>query len=648
MFSDLRFLKQIQQESKSKRKIKEWLILACRIMAITFLVFAFAQPFIPNQNQPNSTGPTCNSIYIDNSFSMNNDGAEGQLLEQAKTKARAIVSSYTNQDLFQIITNELSGKELRLLSKTDALLAIDDVAIKPSSKTLEEVYARQYSSLNQASQTNCNLFYISDFQESTTGIKSFQPDSSMLVHLVPLKANEYRNLAVDSVWLIQPLARKNEPVQLKVRILNYSNETMENIAVSLKINGVQKGLATITCQAGESNTTEIAFTPTDAEWIQGEINITDHPIVFDDKYYFTLKPVESSTILCINGASPSDYLNKVFSVDPVYRLINTNQSQIDFSLFKNADLIVLNETKSLSTGIQDELKKYITSGGQLLIIPSENPNDLIELNGLLGQLALPTYPTSITQQLLKVDYLNMKDDLFKAVFSTIPQQMDLPALQQCYSLRITGNVKGRKVIGINNDQPFLWQAQLGKGRTYQLALPLNDTWSNFQKHSLFVPVMLKIGTGIAKQLPMAYTLASENWIQLPEFGQQSAEKLVEVSNGKTSFKSGIEVRNGLPQLYQQQQISTAGNYQINTLAQKTPLAAIAFNYNRKESDLKAHTEQDFEGITGKINNLRLHTQSASILAFDLTQTQTGTPLWRVCVILALLFVLIEILLLKLK
>jgi hypothetical protein len=50
VFSDIRFLKQVQEQNKSKQKIKDLLILLARILAIIFLVLAFAQPFIPSQH----------------------------------------------------------------------------------------------------------------------------------------------------------------------------------------------------------------------------------------------------------------------------------------------------------------------------------------------------------------------------------------------------------------------------------------------------------------------------------------------------------------------------------------------------------------------------------------------------------------------
>ena len=49
-FTNVRFLKELKHESESKSKLKNYLILAARLLTLTCLVLAFAQPFIPNKS----------------------------------------------------------------------------------------------------------------------------------------------------------------------------------------------------------------------------------------------------------------------------------------------------------------------------------------------------------------------------------------------------------------------------------------------------------------------------------------------------------------------------------------------------------------------------------------------------------------------
>ncbi|HAX95700.1 MAG TPA: hypothetical protein DCY35_04150, partial [Prolixibacteraceae bacterium] len=65
-FSNVNYLKNIKRESKRKSQLKHLLMLLARIMAITCLVFLFAQPYIPPDNQEQKITAGIINIYIDN------------------------------------------------------------------------------------------------------------------------------------------------------------------------------------------------------------------------------------------------------------------------------------------------------------------------------------------------------------------------------------------------------------------------------------------------------------------------------------------------------------------------------------------------------------------------------------------------------
>ena len=120
-FTNVRFLKQIKNETESTSKIKNLLILIARLLAITCLVVAFAQPFLPKKNNTTKTGNKVVSIFIDNSFSMEAENKNGLLFEQAKNKAREIAKAYADDDKIQLLTNDFEGKQHHLLAKDEFL-----------------------------------------------------------------------------------------------------------------------------------------------------------------------------------------------------------------------------------------------------------------------------------------------------------------------------------------------------------------------------------------------------------------------------------------------------------------------------------------------------------------------------------------------
>lgn len=642
VFSDLRFLKQVQEQNKSKQKLKDLLVLIARILAIIFLVLAFAQPYIPSVHSLALKGTKSISIFIDNSFSMNNEGSEGNLLENAKNKARAIVNAYGADDQFQLLTHDFEGKHQRLVNKADALTWIDEVKISPASVPLSNVMQRQKQALEKAGADTKLQYVVSDFQQQMCDVDNIPNDSGSLIHFVPVSANEQHNVTVDSVWLTSPVVQLNNPITIKTRIRNHSDGTAENIAVTLTINGQQKGLQNVTCNANESEEIIFTFTPSGSVLQQGEISILDHPITFDDKLFFSFIPVTTYNVLSINGNQPSTYISKLFESDDTYELTQAAQNQLNYGLFGKQQLIILNEPQTLSSGLSQELKKYLEQGGQLLIIPPSS--EAAGLNSFLTEVELPNYGITLKQQ-VKVSSINTQDPVFKNVFQKLPQNMDLPSVNQYYALQRNNATKGRALMDLNNGQPFVWQANYQKGNIVLLASPLQISWSNLPQHAVYVPLMLKLGTGKPQPEQLYYTIGTAQWIPFQQ--TTASDKLVRLWGNGVEMALQTSMRNGKTNLYLEQPLTKAGVYNIAPQGAKTPVQLVGLNFNRKESDMRIWEPTKMEAFISSLPGARISSENTAVLQNSISNELNGTPFWRYCVWLTLVFVLIEILLLRL-
>src|SRR5579863_9625969 len=148
-FSNVQFLKEVQEQQSSRRNLKERLILASRMLALLFLVLAFARPYIPGKNAANSGKQQAVSIFVDNSYSMQTLNKEGTLLDEAKRRAKEIASAYSINDRFQLLTQDFEGKHQRLLSRDEFNDAVDAVKISPQSRDLQQIVDRQQGLLEE-------------------------------------------------------------------------------------------------------------------------------------------------------------------------------------------------------------------------------------------------------------------------------------------------------------------------------------------------------------------------------------------------------------------------------------------------------------------------------------------------------------------
>ena len=231
-FTNVRFLKEVKEETSARSKLRNILVLISRLLAIAFLVLAFAQPFIPQRNAEVKKGAKAVSVFIDNSFSMSGESQDVALIEKARQSARDVVDAYNVEDRFQILTNDFEGRHQRLVSKEDALTLIDEIQITPAVKNLSTVLARQDQVLKAGDSDNLAAYLISDFQKNITDLENFR-DTTIDINLIPLQSVQERNISIDSAWFESPVQMYQQANPLIVKVTNRGENEVSNIRLAL-------------------------------------------------------------------------------------------------------------------------------------------------------------------------------------------------------------------------------------------------------------------------------------------------------------------------------------------------------------------------------------------------------------------------------
>ncbi|WDF80275.1 BatA domain-containing protein [Mucilaginibacter sp. KACC 22773] len=636
-FSNVQFLKEIQEQQSSRRNLKERLILASRLLALFFLVLAFARPFIPGQNSAGAGRQNVVSVFVDNSYSMQTLNREGSLLDDARQKAKEIASAYNINDRFQLLTQDFEGKHQRLLSRDEFNDAVDQVKISPQSRKLQEIIGRQQSLLLARPGTTKAAYIISDLQKNMAD-KPLKADSSIAYSLIQLKAGNLSNVTVDSVWLLSAIHRPGESEKLVVRLHNYAGEKAEKIPLKVLINGEQKALGSYTVAARAVQNDTLSFMGLQAGWQQGEVQLQDNPITFDNKFYFSFNVAQQMPVLLIDAGIANPYLKAVFAADVFFKTRNVPEGNVDYGALSTYPLIVLSDIKAISTGLAQQLKTYVSKGGTLAIFPSANA-DLANYR-LFLQGMNAAYPEKLITEANKVSGLNRQSPVFKNVFESFPQNPDLPVVKKYYQLSAAHGVADN-LMTLTGGQTFWAGYNSGKGKVYIAAVPLDEEFSNLPRHALFVPVLFRIALLSGHDLPLFYTLGQDEALEIPPV--QIAEKqLLKLSKGEQSIIPDVRQQEGSTLLYVSDQLHEPGIYTLKK--QDSTLAALAFNDNRSESDMSYLDAAALKEIMPKSS--ALITGGNASLKGIVAETNLGTQLWKLCIILALIFLAAEIVLIR--
>ena len=662
-FTNVRFLKEVKEETSNRQKLRNLLVLLMRCLAIAAMVLAFAQPFIPLSSGVKQ-GEKAVSIFVDNSFSMNSLSKDAPLLELAKQRARDIVNAYAVEDRFQILTTDFEGRDQRLVSKEDALNRIEEIRTGPASRDISKVLTRQQQALNTGKQENKIAFVISDFQTNIADMANFK-DSLLEVNLVPMRAVQERNVSVDSVWFESPVQILNQPANLLVKLSNRSDEDASEIRLALRHDGSSKPVGSISIPARSSKLDTVSFNILHPGWHEAKLSLTDYPVQFDDDYYLTFHVAERINVLSVNGLQPNKYLENAFLGAKYFRLDNADARALDYSKFSNYQLIVLNELPSVSSGLATELKTFAQNGGNVLVFPSQTA-DLNSYNTLLqnfdaGNLgACEPTPRQASE-------INTQEFVFKDVFLNKSANLRLPATQGNFKIAPS---RGEYILTYRDGSALLAKYGQGEGALYLSAAPLNEQVNDLVRNGeIFVPMLFKMAIAGTKGRQIAYTIGRDEVLEAKHQVAASGETIYKLQavDGTRYTASGQEQANREPSTMNREpsaefipeqrilgskvlltpgtQVRDAGWYRLHLQGDST-LGEYAFNYDRKESDLTYKNDETLaEGLPKNMKVLSENAEASFGQVVD--EQERGIVLWRWCVIFALLFLALEVMFLRL-
>ncbi|TVR41518.1 MAG: hypothetical protein EA394_06215 [Bacteroidia bacterium] len=642
-FPNIAFLQQLSEASDKESRLKHLLVLLARILVITFLVMAFARPYIPFGEEEITGDGNAVGVYVDNSFSMNALSAQGRLLDLARNRALEIAAMYGPADRFLLLTNDFEGRHQRFVSREEFIDMVQEISESARVRSIADVMRRKSELFSEEPAGNKRAYYISDFQKSTTGLKDAIIDTVPFAYFIPLRASQTDNVFVDSVWFDSPVILAGQPVTMGIRIVNAGVQSLENQPLRVFVDGQQRSVVSYSIGPEDQTLVEVSWAAGMHELQQGHVEITDYPIDFDDKLYFSYRVTTEIPVMSLDGNGQSPYLRALYGGDELFAFQTMPSFAIDFSAFSEHSLMVMNHFNRVSAGLASALRSYVEEGGTLAIFPGQEI-DRASYNDFLMNMGVDTYGRLDTTS-IRVSVLNEMHAVFEGVFEHLPENVDLPGVSKHYAISRTIGSMGENILQLQNGLPFLASYPVGNGRVFLSAVPLDETFSNFPRHSLFVPVMANIALQSGYMQPPYHTIGDGK----PVISRRRSAQTDQVYRLKRDQfevipeqrRSGNQV-----QLFFHDQISRSQNYAL--LLGDEQIGGLSFNYDRRESILDAYTERELQNLLADMQVTSVQVVDAGDKPLDQTlhEMAKGRQLWRLFVILALLFLLFEVLILR--
>ncbi|MDX1531509.1 MAG: BatA and WFA domain-containing protein, partial [Rhodothermales bacterium] len=304
-FSSLEFLQELQKSTMRRVRIKQWLLLALRTLAIACLVLAFARPTIESRWAGVFGGRVATSaaLVVDNSLSMTVRDQQGDLLTQAQELAAAVVEAQEPGDeTFVVPTERAAGRPAAYRNAAPALDALAALEPEAGAGTTADALARAFSLLERGGNLNREVLLFSDLQAATFLDSARVPaPEGVEVTILPVGERRHANVAVTDVRVLSRIVEAGQPVQVEASLVNYGTDDLDGYGVSLYLDGERVAQASADLRPGVPQAVRFTATPQARGWLRGEVRAEADAFEWDDTRYFTLHVPETRRVLLVEG-----------------------------------------------------------------------------------------------------------------------------------------------------------------------------------------------------------------------------------------------------------------------------------------------------------------------------------------------------------
>lgn len=664
-FSSLAFVKELQESAVQRVRIKEWLLLALRMLAIACLVLAFSRPTLTSSLPGmGASVPTTHALVVDNSLSMTADGEGGSYFDRAVQKSEDVLQTVKEDDEVLLWPTARSGSGSPEPVSTVGLARqrLADLEPRAGAVSLARaiVRAADPDGRRDRSESSRTIVYVaSDLQASTLGdsVTTKVPDG-VQVQLLPVETRVQSNVGIADVTVTSRIAEVGQPLQLEATLVNHGTETLDDYVASVYMEGERVAQATATLEPDLETTVSFTITPQTRGWLAGAVETEDDDLPADDRHHFTVHVPEERRVLLVRGEGQrTEYVDLALSSQMIEDRIAFSTSGIEETELASTELgrydtVLLVGLRSLSSGEVEALARYVDRGGGLLLFPSAQarPQDYNALFEALDAGSFRGFSGSLSGErtVASFEQVDLEHPLFEGVFSRERGRNDAsveePEIRHVMNFRPSGRT-GQTLIELSNGFPFLHEVRHGDGVLLMMAVAPTRAWSDLPVRGLFVPLLYRS----VYYLSASTSVAGEQFVA----GRPSELRITGIAPDATlrlRGPGGTEVTPeqrtlfGATLLQVGRMLIEPGVYEVQ--AGSTRVRHIAVNVNPAESNLRAASPSEametLQAATGaSVQSVSRQLSGGDDLAETLRTRQAGTEIWNVFLLLAFIFLTTE-------
>jgi hypothetical protein len=511
-FPAVRFILLSQKRISRSYRLRHWLLLALRTLAVVFLALLLANPiFQSGAGLFAGSGPVSLVVLLDNSLSMTWSG-DGNGFKQAKEAARLLISGLNEGDRAALVPTNISGKEaFRLKDQKEILLKeLESIEIADGTANLTAALGKAYELLNLPAGQK-EIHFITDMgltgwdQFSLASLKQVDPSIPLkLIHVG--RKEQALNASIKEIRLGGHGVGVNLPIHIEATVANFGDSEIKDMLVQLSIDGENKEqkLAAVPPKGATSVNFRTTIARPGAHL--GRVTLKKQGLAGNAVANFTLEAQDKLKVLVVDG----DPQTSLVQSDTFFLVRALNPAgERDSSLFlptaivtdglhtANLDsyqVVILCNVATLPDGFVAKLQQYLRQGGGLLIFAG----DKLQLDHYNQQLA-QILPGPLRDKKSGAEASGEKIDKFDLAHPALQSLVD-PILQESLkSARVWSYARsgGKTLISLANGDPLLLEQKIGAGKAMLMTSSADRDWNDLPVKTVYLPLVQSLAQYLA-------------------------------------------------------------------------------------------------------------------------------------------------------
>jgi hypothetical protein len=572
-FSTTRFFTDQFLRSYRMSRLKELVLLACRMALFFFLAVALARPLVlPKGQSAFLGGSRAVVLVIDNTASMGQVEDGTPIFEKARTAARDVLAGLKPGDTAAIVLagRRDTGPEVPIPQPTDNLddvrQALADATVVPLATDLSGAVARAEALARGGTAASKEVYVFSDLQDAGWKESADGPGGSdVAITFVQVKPRTRDNVAITAVQYGAARPMVGVPFEVKPYVGFLGDRP--DATVRLVVDGNEVARRKVERPSrGSWATPRFHHTFTAGGWHSGFVEVLDDVLPLDNRRYFAFPIIDSVKVLAVNGAPASvphldelAYLRAALTAtadenghSPI-QMDAVSPAELagrPLAELKSYPLIVLANVESLAASVVDRLEEYADAGGRLFV----TLGDKVRAPGYNESLANPArrHGGLLPGKLARVQ----GDPAGSATVAAVSDvDTDHPALSAFADPR-AGNLmlvrfkafwevergpdaavlmRVRRDDGPATGFPLLVEKEYGRGRVMLFASTIDADWTNFPVRPSFLPWSYRLVGYLVQEVGRQGTALTGGEVESPLAAAGPVPVAITRPDGKPAF-----------------------------------------------------------------------------------------------------------------